>query len=308
MNISYCIWIILLFFAFTVPPISAGASEAVTEGIEGIFVSAADKIFEFSVSGYNHSVANGTVNCIYNVATYTVDPFKLSIYDNMINFSAALFIEGYKIILLIAFAMMIITHYRSDIAVKINSVTGINLVQKQNMLFKKALDGILIIIFMYFFIFLTLWFNDILSKLVMVSMLDSIAPAPSNYVLYFMMALAYGFMMIFFGLRTLVIGLFFGFAFIIGLCLLIEPLQESAETICAYFVQTVFFQFIIVAYFSLSILIINATTSFTHTTSMAPPSHFMYFIMVAGGVYLGIKLMFGVKVIKWAGKTVGRVV
>ena len=308
MNISYRIWIILLLFAFTIPSVSAGASAAVTEGIEGIFISIADKIFEFSVSGYNNSGSNGTINCIYNVATYTVDPFKLSIYDNMINLSAALFIEGYKIILLIAFAMMIVTHYRSDIALKINSVTGINIVQKENMLFKKAFDGILIMIFMYFSIYLVLWINDILSKLVIISMLDSIAPTPSNFVLYFMMALSYGCMMIFFGFRTLVIGLFFGFAFIIGLCLLIEPLRKSAETVCAYFVQIVFFQFIIVAYFSLCILIINATTPTTYIPSVVQPSHFMYLIMIIGGIYIGIKLMFGVKVIKWAGKTVGRLV
>jgi hypothetical protein len=282
--------------------VSAGAAEAVTEGIEGIFVSAADKIFELSISGYHNPGQNGTVAYIYNIATYTLNPFETTTYDNVKAFSGAVFMKGYKLVLLIAFIMLMMTHYRADIAMKINAVTGINIAQKTNMLAKKAFDGIVIAAFMYVFIFFILWFNDILTKAVMLNMLDSIAPVPNNFILYFMMAVAYGFMMFFFGFRMLIIGLFFGFAFLIGLGLLIEPVRHTAETICAYFVQIVFFQFIIVAYFSLSILIIKSLDT------MGSNESFMYFIMICGGVYLGIKMMFGTGVIRWAGRTAARVV
>jgi len=294
--------IIILIILSVIYPASAGASEAVTEGIEGIFISIADKIFECSVSGFDGPTDNVTVAYIYNMATFTLNPFNSINYDSVIHFSATIYKECFVLIMLIAFIMLIITHYKSDIAYKIEALTGVNIGNKSNELLKTGIYGISIAVFIYAFIYFILYFNDILTKAVMLNMLDSIAPTPDNFILYFMMAVAYGFMMVFFGLRTLVIGLFFGFAFLIGLGLLVPPIKQTAENICAYFVQIVFFQFIIVAYFSVSVIVIK---------SLELPSTnelFMYTIMLFGGVYLGIKMMFGTGVIRCAGKTAALVV
>ncbi len=115
------------------------------------------------------------------------------------------------------------------------------------------------------------------------------------------MAIAYLLLNIFFGIRLFVIYLFYGFALIIGICLLIDATKDAATNVCMYFVQTVFFQAIIVLYFSACILIIKALNMPIIGEGL------MYVIMLIGSIFLATKLMLGTKVIRWATRTTSNI-
>lgn len=277
--------------------LSAAASTAISVGIEYFFISAADNIFSMSFGGYDDSADYGPVGYIYNIASCTIDPMKYDITLDFIAYSKSIFMEAYPILLLCAFMAVLLTHYKTNALQTFEQVTGVHIGNKSNILARKAIDGIIVAVFMYTFIFFVFTLNNILTKSVMINIIDVISPSPDNFILYFMMALSYFFMGIFFSLRTLILFLFCGFALIIGLCLLIDFTKESAIGLCAYFVQTVFFQFFIVLYFSACILIIKAITN----PILPDGERTMYLVMLLGGVYLAIRMMFGTRVIRWVG-------
>lgn len=281
-----------------------GASKAVSDGIEAFCINTADKIFAMSFSGYDNTHGINTVGTIYNIASYTPDPMKFQVTKDFIAFSKNIFTRFYPLILMFAFIAALITHYKTDALQQIEKLTGINIGKKSNILSKKAINGIYIIVFMYAFIFIILKFNDILTKTVMTSILETVSPTPDNFILYFIMAIAYLVLGFFFSIRILVIFLFCGFAYLIGIALLIDYTNEAATHVCAYFTQTVFFQFIIVLYFSACILIIKSIVD--------PIDHdgqkIMYTVMLLGGIYISIKLMFGTKVIRYIGSAGAKLV
>ena len=284
--------------------LSDSVSNAIADGGESFCIRIADSIFAMSFSGYDDSAGNNTVGYIYNIASYTPDPMKSTTTMDFIDFSKSVFYEGYQLILLAAFITVLVTHFKPDALRKLSDMMGVNLGSKGNILFNKVKDGIIIIVLMYTFIYLIFEFNDMLTKSVMIEILDVVSPTPDNFVLYLIMAIAYLIMGFFFSIRTLVLFLFCGFAFLVGLALLIDFTKESAIGLCAYFVQAVFFQFFAVLYFSASIWIIKATVSPFDISGQTT----MYVVMILGGIYIGIKMMFGTGVIRFAGKTAARLV
>lgn len=303
-----CVILVILIIAGIAYPVGAGMGDsakiAVAEGAELFCIMTADKIFAMSFSGYDHSEGVNTIGLIYNIASYTPDPMKFEITQDFIAFSKEIFKRFYPLLLMVAFIAALVTHYKTDALQQIEKLTGINIGKKSNILSKKAINGIYVIVFMYAFIFIILKLNDMLTKAVMTSVLETVSPTPDNYVLYFIMAIAYLILGFFFSIRILVIFLFCGFAYLIGIALLIDYTNEAATKVCAYFVQTVFFQFIIVLYFSACILIIKAIVNPSDTQGLLT----MYTVMLIGGIYLSIKLMFGTQVIRWAGKTASALV
>ncbi|MGP8322446.1 MAG: hypothetical protein ACT6FG_00395 [Methanosarcinaceae archaeon] len=301
--------ILILVILISLTPIgSASLGDAVSnsfaKGGEQFFINCADRMFDMSFSGYDSSGGNNTVGYIYNIASYTPNPMKSDITYDFIDFSKSIFYRGYKLILLAAFIAVLVIHFKPNALRKLSELMGVNLGSTGNILVNKVKNGIIIIMLMYTFIYFVLEINDMLTKAVMIEILDVISPTPDNFILYFMMAIAYLFMGFFFMIRTLILFLFCGFAFLVALGLLMEFTKESAINACAYFVQTVIFQFFIVLYFSASVLIIKALP----TSSDFDVQTTMYTVMIIGGIYIGIKMMFGTGVIRFAGRTAARLV
>lgn len=305
-GIAVVLALIILFSSTSIASagLSDSASAAISNGIENFFISAADNIFEMSFSGYDDSADNGTVGYIYNIASYTPDPMKHEITQDFISFSKSIFKAAYPILLLCAFMAVLLTHYKFRALQTLEQVTGVHIGNKSNILARKAIDGIIVAAFMYIFIYFVFTLNNILTKAVMINIIDVVSPSPDNFILYFMMAISYLFMGFFFSLRILILFLFCGFALVIGFCLLIDFTKESAIGLCAYFVQAVFFQFFIVLYFSACILIIKTITAPIYQSG----EETMYLVMLIGGVYIAIKMMFGTKVIRYVGNVGAKLV
>jgi len=297
--IAVVLAVLILFSSTSIASagLSDAASTAISNGMENFFISVADNIFSMSFSGYDDSADYGTVGYIYNIASYTLDPMKYEITQNFIAFSKSIFKESYSILLLCAFMAVLLTHYKTNALQQIEQITGAKISSKSNILARKAIDGIIVAVFMYIFIYFVFTLNNILTKAVMINILDVISPSPDNFILYLIMAVCYLVMGIFFSLRTLILFLFCGFALIIGFCLLIDFTKDAAIGLCAYFVQTVFFQFIIVLYFSACIVIIKTVTDGVYQGG----EETMYMVMLLGGVYIAIRMVFGTKVIRWVG-------
>jgi len=290
------ILILILLINCTSAGLTDSARDAVSNGFSDFFIKLADGMFSISLSPIENTEGGNAVDGIYYIASYNVDPGKIGVLNQFKDFSGEILKSGYKMVIGAALIAALIMHFRVGIAQKFEEITGFNIGEQENILLKKALYGILLALFIYVFIYFILLLNLELTKAVLLETLDVIAPSPDNVVLYFIMGLGYLFLAAFFGLRILIICLFYAFAFIIALCLMIDYTKQSAENVCAYFVQTVFFQFIIVAYFSVCILLINALSF--------PPDfeRWMYVLMLIGSVYLAIKLMIGTSVIRWAGR------
>ena len=299
LGVAVVLAVVILFSSTSIATagLSDAASTAISNGMENFCISAADNIFSMSFSGYDDSADNGTVGYIYNIASYTLDPMKFEITQDFIEFSKSVFKESYSILLLCAFIAVLLTHYKTNALQQIEQITGAKISSKSNILARKAIDGIIVAVFMYIFIYFVFTLNNILTKAVMINILDVISPSPDNFILYLIMAVCYLVMGIFFSLRTLILFLFCGFALVIGFCLLIDFTKETAIGLCTYFVQTVFFQFIIVLYFSACIMIIKTITAPMYQSG----EETMYLVMLLGGVYIAIRMMFGTKVIKWVG-------
>ena len=298
MTFKYLLLIFVLLCLITpalASPVGDAAQTAIAGGMEQFFIDLADSIFEMSFSGYDDTEGNGTAGYIYNIASYTPDPLGSPAVQGAISWSKSVFQAAYPILLLCAFLAVLLTHYKTNTLQQVEQITGVHVGNKSNILARKAIDGIIVAVFMYLFIYFVFTINNILTKAVMSGIIDSVAPSPDNIILYFMMAVCYLVMAFFFAIRTLFLYLFCGFALVIGFCLLIDFTKETAISMCTYFVQITFFQFITVGYFSASILIIKEITTPLHPDSQM----LMYTVMLLGGVYIAIKMILGTKIIRY---------
>lgn len=283
---------------------SDDAATAISAGIEAFLINMADMMFSTEFGGYANEAGYGPIGYIYNIASYTYNPFSFVITDDLIDYSKSVFKASYPILLLGAAIATLVLHYRSDVLSKLEQLTGVKVGRGANILSQKALGGVAVAVFTYIFIFFVLELNNILTKSVLISIIDVISPTPDNVLLYLMMGFGYILLGFFFTIRTLVIFLFCGFAYLVGLGLLIDFTHETCMKICAYFVQCVFFQFIMVIYFSACIMIIKAIVPAVNV----PGQTNMYLVMILGGVYLAIKLMLGTKVIRFVGNSAAKLV
>lgn len=101
--------------------------------------------------------------------------------------------------------------------------------------------------FGYFFLWFSIQVEAVFTKLVMMNILDKIAPTGENTIMYLMMAICYLIMGIFMAYRIIVIALFHcGYLIIIGLyCFPIS--RESAKSALYYYMKILFMRTIIVA-------------------------------------------------------------
>lgn len=309
MKIMYVVLAILVIVSSAPVGSAAGFSDAVsisiTNGILGSFIAVSDSIY--SISGFDDTAGNNTVGAIYNIASYTPNPLDFEITHKFIELSKSIFKEVFRLLILLTAIAILVTHFKPDALQKIKELTGINTGSKAGVLIEKGIKAVIIAIFLYVFIYFVFDINNRLTKMVMFDLIDVVSPSADNVILYFAMALCYLLMCMFFLWRLLEVFLFCAFGYAIAIMFLSDSTKEKAEDLCMRFVQTVFFQFIMVLYFSASVQIIKALIdpvySLTVAYSFAARMEMsLYVAMMLGGLYLGFKMMFGTKVIRWVGR------
>jgi hypothetical protein len=118
--------------------------------------------------------------------------------------------------------------------------------------------------------------------------MDSIAPTPDNVILYFIMAVLYLIMSIFFAWRTIVIGLVAAFALVLGGLYVMEYTRPAATLAIKYFLSLTFMQVIIVAVTSGGVLIIQGLKDLTLLPASSELTLYLalMLLLVAIGLFL----------------------
>lgn len=306
-NILLAIFIIA---SLVIPVVSASGFEdavslSITNGIIRSFIAISDSIYSITL-GFDTTAGTGAVGAIYNIATYTPNPMDFGITKDYIDFSKSIYKEVFSLIIILTAISLLFIHFKPGAFQKLKEISGINAESRAGVLLEKGVKAIIISIFLYVFIYFILDINERLTKVVILDIIDLISPTGDNVILYFAMALCYLAMLLFFLWRLLEIFLFCGFAYLIALMFLSDHTKEKAEDLCMRFIQTVFFQFFIVLYYSACIRIIKTLTDSVYSVDVVGIADKLemafYIVMMLGGVYISYKMMFGTKVIKWVGR------
>jgi hypothetical protein len=245
----YLITILLLLL----PAACAGGPDiianGVTSGLTDWITDLSDSMMSTAVSYQNESamIDNPITGGIFFVASYTYDPYQNESVRTMIEISALIW---FFFMVIYAFAGYILINIKNSCphgSQAIAYITGINTESGMNQYIQNILLGLGILLFSHAAIYITLLLNTILTKLVMLDILASIAPTPDNIVLYFMMGVSYLLMSFFFWIRFFTINLFAGFALAIGVAYILSNFTRRISVWCMkFFISMVFMQFIIV--------------------------------------------------------------
>jgi hypothetical protein len=293
--------IIALILLTLVSPVQAGViydevSSSISAGIETFIRGLVDDIVSISVSSTNSTQMNQNVgvDLIYSVATFTPNPFSYGPIFELKRISEDVYFEALGFMMMLT-AISAALHYVSvPAAAKLNEALGLNLGAGINKLLFACAAGIFIFAFEMCFLWVVLSVNDELSKAVILPSLNAIAFNPENLLLYVFLGLAYGVLMLCFYFRTLIILFWAGFGVLIGLLLIPKKTQDWALNAHYYLIQIVFYQFAIVAWYSFCIILIQGVPFEMQKV--------MYLIMVLVSVYFSYKFIFGINIIKSAGK------
>lgn len=294
---------LIIFFGLLVFPVSGGTiydevSTSISAGIEGFIKGIVDDIVSISISSTNSTqlTQDVGVDLIYSVATFTPNPYTYGPVQQLKQISNNIYLEVLSFLLILT-AISVIIHYMSaPTAAKINEKMGFNFGAGINNLLFACAAGIFILAFEYAFLWVVLSINDELSKAVILPSLNAISFDPENLILYVFLGLAYGVLMLCFYFRTLIILFWSGFGVLIGLLLIPKKTQDWALNAHYYLIQIIFFQFAIVGWYSFCIILIQGVP--------LDMQKIMYLIMVLVSVYFSYKFIFGINIIKAAGRVV----
>ncbi len=240
-------------------PFDNGA-KMVQKGIDSFCIGLADDMFDlgFEIGGNNSGTNSSVSNAVFSFATFTFDPFQLEGVQNIQHESAIVFLIIIFLYIFGGATMVIISRFAPEQMRAIDYILGTS---NRSFAFQKYIWNLCIAVFVmvfgYFAVKFVLVLNYVLTSLLMVGVMDSIAPTPDNVILYFIMAVLYLIMSIFFAWRTIVIGLVAAFALVLGGLYVMEYTRPAAVLAVKYFLSLTFMQVIIVAVTSGGVLIIQ---------------------------------------------------
>lgn len=288
--------LVLLF----VQPANAGilspVSDAIANGGVQFVNRCSDNMMNMSVystiidkSGQQSTTSGGITDIIINMGSFSPNPYQ---FDEVITFREyiidILLKPVIKLILVLIAILTLLVYLVPSAAAKLHDITGINSANVLKTQISKIALIIGIIVLSNVFVFVMLALNDSMTKQVFSAIINQITPTPDNFILYFMISMAYFLLSFFYAWRILVIFLYAIFAELILLCLVFDSTRKFGENITKYFIQTVFFQFIMMCYFVACIMIISL---FPYIPQVQIS---LYLVMVLASVIIAFRLTWGV--------------
>jgi hypothetical protein len=224
-----------------VPAAFAGGPDiiasGVTSGLTDWITDLSDSMMDTAVSYQNEStmIDNPVTGGIFFVASYTYDPYQNESVRRMIEISAVIWLFFMVIYAISGYILINIKNSWPHGSQAIAYLTGINTESSMKKYIQNILLGLGILLFSHLTIYIILLLNTILTKLVMLDILSSIAHTADNIVLYFMMGLCYLMMSFFFWIRFFTINLFAGFALAIGVAYILSNFTRRVSVWCMKF-------------------------------------------------------------------------
>lgn len=272
---------------------SAGAN-MVKSGINSCIIGLADDLYNSGVGIFDTNVSNSSsTTAIFAIATYTYDPFENQGILNLQYISALIFLIMIIIYIFLGAAGIIVTRYIPALSTAVSFITKGG---SYGSYIQNLATGMIVALFTYIFIKFILEMNYVVTHLIMVDVLEAVAPSVDNIVLYFMMAVCYFIMSIFFLWRMLIIGIVTSFALVFGVMLVFDSTRNIAKGIFSYFVSMVFMQSIICGATAAGIRIIQASNGSADSEMLRYLSLILLLVVIALLMCLGIhRVIWGAK-------------
>lgn len=298
-------WVVIIILisiqpvSATLDPADAGA-EMVKKGINSFIIGIADNLYDAGMGIHNTSVTNKTsTNAIFAVATYTYDPFKSENVQNMQAMSAVIFLILMILYIFLGAIGVVVTRFIPQLTTSLSFVLGRN---AYGQYVSNLATGMCVALFIYIVLRFILTLNYVLTHLIIVDILESVAPSIDNVVLYFMMAICYFFMNVFFAWRMLIIGIVVAFALVFGVMLVYDSTKYIARGVFSYFTAMVFMQAIICGATSVGVKIIQAA-GFPQDSQVV-----MYLALILLLIIISLLMCLGIHRVIWSGKKVTKVI
>jgi hypothetical protein len=250
------LWIIFSIFVILLvllSPVHAKMSDlfadGVSKGLDNWVTDLCDGMMNTGIEFQNESAISGNPvsGKIFDIATYTYDPFQNTAVHNAMKLSFEMWGVFMLMYILGGYILVNLKNMWPDGARAVTYITGINTESSLKKYVQNIFIGFAVVLFAYLAIYTILLLNKVLTQMVMVGVLPSIAPTPDNLVLYFMMGLTYLVMSFFFWIRFFTINLVTGFALFIGVAYIISNFTRRVSIwIMKFFISMVFMQFVIV--------------------------------------------------------------
>jgi hypothetical protein len=257
-----------LFLYFMVSPASAdvvqpavdAGSFMIKKGIDAWEVGLGDDMYKAGSAFQNNtSPTNSSVNqLIFMMVAFPYDPFQDTWVLSTRNMTAFIFMFLALLYVFAGGAYVLLHTFFPSHAINLDWLGGFSY---QSFSFREYLKtliyGVLILVGAYTIVYLILVLNQVLTSMVTLTVLDSIAPTADNAFLYLMMGFVYFTLSVFMAWRLLVIGLMTAFVLVVGGLYLFQPLRGIMTQVFYYFCVMVFMQFVLVSIASGGVMIIQ---------------------------------------------------
>jgi len=302
-NLLFCLMLVLGSFGVASAGISDDVSTAIANGVDLFILRLANAWLEMTVSTdygtgdpTNKSIA---LDAIFSIATYTPDPFKMPVLQELQNNMKNIFYDFWWLSFLIVIIGVLLAMVLSVNSISaLHDTTGFSMhggLKKTSLV---LIGGVFVLILENAFVWCVLVLCSDLSKSVMMGSLNAIAFTPGNLVLYVVMSFAYGLLFLCFAYRSAVIMFFFCTSFLFGVLLLVPGLSNFAWNAHLYFIQIVFYQFAVVLWYAFCIVMLQIA---------GMDSDLYYILMVLVSVWLSYRFIFHLDFVRGAGR-IGRIV
>ena len=287
-------------------PISAGSwmiTAGINQFVRGIGDDAINAGFEITNVTGTPIEGGTTINAIFKIASWTYNPYNNQGIIDIIKFTMTVWGVLMLISILAGLIWVNIQDTKPNTAQSISFITGVNTNTAFSHYINNIKDSLLIAIFSHIMIYLILALNLVLSRMILYTLVDVIAPSPENIILYLAMGVTYLVMAIFFLIRFFVINIFVAFAPLLGILYTANYFTKSiAEKAFTLFCTMVFMQTIIVFFTAVGILAIKEMDPiYQHA-----PGPYIVLMMLL--VAVATIMMFGWIFIKKSAKTIINVV
>lgn len=300
--------ILRLLFLITVLLMSMGPAQAdyiedevsgaFSKGISLFFVDLTDQFVNMTVSSYGiegikSDIKQVGLDGILAIATFTPNPFKMEAVQELRVMATNTFFDVWWLLFLVMLiGALVVFVMPLGAIVQVNDMVGYDFLYAIKMAYCLLIGGIFVLMLEVTFVWVCLVINEEITASIMMGSLNAIAGNPTNWVLYCVMGIAYALLYLCFVFRAVVITMFAGLAPLIGLLTIFPPTANMGWNLHMYFIQMVFYQLIVVLWYTCCVILASAMPEFQDA---------IYQIMVFVSIWLSYRFIFHLDFVKGAG-------
>lgn len=299
--------LVLMLSSLVMPAIAADPMEAmektITGGITGVFVDAADSIFNYGMNTTSETEAvkdkyGYSVGAVHKIATYDHDPYQSKTVQDMRKKTAVIGVFVFILFVFYGASCVNLSFGGSGVFERAQYIISETPFSEYKNTLLRTFGAVFFVHYLFKFIVL---FNQAVTAQTMYSVVDSAQfnqGAYGMWTMYFCMALCYGAELVFFGMRILLMDLLAGSDILIGALFAFSFTRSLSIESVKYFGKITLLQFILVLLTAFGMAIITESPWWLQT--------FEYFGMMLVLFTISAIVMFGFSRMFTVGKTLAR--